>query len=219
MLTYILVAIIIVLILFIVSKKIKKDKFSLKYTIDVRSDVDGEVYRVHSMHDDTLMAANTMARINANITKLLRHLREKYVRNPNMTAKYPRRTQSSKRILTLYNPDNLTENSPRDPEGDTSYTINKGEVLAMCIRKKSDDSNPLHDLNSLMFVALHELSHIAIADVAHPPIFWEAFKFILGEAYNIGILDPVEYYYHPVKYCGIVIDYNPAYDIDVKNYI
>ena len=33
--------------------------------------------------------------------------------------------------------------------------------------------------NSLMFIALHELAHIATKDIGHTFKYWENFKFIL----------------------------------------
>jgi hypothetical protein len=193
------------------------DNFTLNRTREVRSDVDGLRYRVHLIHKNSDAAADTMAELNRRAVELLRHLRGKYLRGP-LAGRAPARGRAVERLLGLYNPDNLAENSPRDPKGDTSYTIDKGAILAICLREKdparSGDAraHDIHDINTLTFVTLHELTHIALEDLNHPPRFWQAFKFILQDAVAAGLLRPVNYEISPTVYCGMDIDYNPLYD-------
>jgi len=117
------------------------------------------------------------------------------------------------KLLNRYNPDNLIENSPKDKQ-DTSYTLNKGSTIAFCLREK-DSTTQLHDLNTLIFVAIHELAHIAIDDNDHPPKFWKMFKFLLEEAELGGIYKSKDYKKNPVHYCGMEVNYNPIYDSNV----
>ena len=63
-----------------------------------------------------------------------------------------------------------------------------------------------------MFVMIHELTHIAILDVDHPPRFWRAFKFMLEEGEAAGVIENVDFSRHPEEYCGMVVDYNPLFD-------
>ena len=70
----------------------------------------------------------------------------------------------------------------------------------------------LIDLNTLTYVAIHELSHIASKSVGHNDEFWDNFKFLLIEAEKINIYTPVDYKKKPVKYCGSTIHDNPYYD-------
>ena len=199
----------------------KGDSFTLDRTREVRSDVDGLRYRVHLVHKNSDAAADTMAELNRRSVELMRYLRDKYLRGPRAGLS-PARSRAVERLLGLYNPDNLAENSPRDPEGDTSYTIDKGAILALCLREKNParkgdaSSHDIHDLNTLTFVTLHELTHIAIEDLDHPPRFWEAFKFILQDAVAAGLLKPVNYERSPTVYCGMDIDYNPLYDRELQ---
>ena len=44
-----------------------------------------------------------------------------------------------------------------------------------------------------MFVTLHELSHIATKTIGHKSEFWENFKFLLQQAKEAGIHNPVDY--------------------------
>lgn len=216
------IGVVIVLILIVVavgaaSAWKRRDKFTLDRTRGVRSGLDGLEYRVHLAHGNSAAAADTMANLNARVVELLRFLRKKYLRSPG-GRRFPGREVAVRRLLGLYNPDNLAENSPRDPEGDTSYTIDKGAILALCLREKdparSGDpaSHDIHDLETLTFVTFHELTHIAIKDLDHPRRFWQAFKFILQDAREAGLLQGVDYSRRPTVYCGMDIDYNPFFD-------
>ena len=67
------------------------------------------------------------------------------------------------------------------------------------------------DENTLTFVALHELSHIASKSIGHTEEFWSNFKFILHEAEEIGIYKVVDYSKNNVQYCGMKITSNPYF--------
>jgi predicted metal-dependent hydrolase len=63
-----------------------------------------------------------------------------------------------------------------------------------------------------MFVAIHELSHIATKSIGHKTEFWDNFKFLLENAKQAGIHSPTDYKKKPVEYCGMDIKDNPYYD-------
>ena len=67
--------------------------------------------------------------------------------------------------------------------------------------------------NTLMFVALHELSHIATKSVGHTTEFWENFKFLIQNAEKINIYKPQNYKEKPQKYCGMTISDSPYFDL------
>ena len=99
----------------------------------------------------------------------------------------------------------------------TAYSENKGEKIAFCLNKndKSNKGNDnLIDQHTLMFVAIHELSHIATKSIGHKSEFWENFKFLLEQAKESGIHMPVDYKKagNEKNYCGIKINDNPYYD-------
>ena len=50
-----------------------------------------------------------------------------------------------------------------------------------------------------MFVALHELSHIATKSIGHTKIL-ENFKFLIGIAKEINVYNPVDYSENPQMY-------------------
>lgn len=207
----VLLVLVVVLVAAFASRRSRFTRFGARHHL---SRYDGLRYRVHPTHHNPGEAADAMATINRRTVNLLRHLRNKY----RGSRAFPERAHSVDRLLARYNPDNLTENSPRDPSGDTSYTIGKGEVLALCLRERdpalsgSATVHDIHDYNTLMFVMVHELTHIAILEVDHPPRFWRAFKFMLEEAQQAGVLENVDYSRHPEEYCGMVVDYNPYFD-------
>jgi len=101
---------------------------------------------------------------------------------------------------------NFTRSGTRIYETDfnssyTSYAVNKGEELAFCIRCKP--SGELHDMNLLMYVAVHEMAHTACPESGHTPLFNKIFKFMLEEAVKTGLYKYEDYSRHPVVYCGM----------------
>lgn len=89
----------------------------------------------------------------------------------------------------------------------TSYSINKGEQLVFCIRDKLNNS--IHDINTLMFVAIHELAHIVTNELQHTDKFWNNMKKLLHRAEDLGLYTYVDYNTNPVEYCGMTIDSGP----------
>lgn len=68
------------------------------------------------------------------------------------------------------------------------------------------------DEHTLMFVAIHELSHVATKSIGHKSEFWENFKFLLENAKEAGIHVPTDYKKKPTEYCGMKLADNPYYD-------
>lgn len=204
------------LIVGIIYKKLHhNDAFTVDKAKKVVSTVDGIKYRVHESHTNPQKAADILAELNKCIIDLIRALRNKYIRGPDGDA-HPERRNMALRLLEHYNPDVLTENSPSGPSNDTSYTLDKGSLIAICLREKGSN-NFIHDFNTLAFVTIHEMAHIAIIDIDHPARFWSAFKLLLEEAEIANIYTSPQYAKFPRHYCGIMIDYNPLYDDNVHS--
>jgi len=100
------------------------------------------------------------------------------------------------------------EEAPND-DG-SSFTINKGDLVALCLRHKKGD-HPFHDYNTLLFVIIHEMSHIASISEGHNSEFIANFKFLLKEAKDFGYYEPVDYQKEPINYCGINVTNNPYF--------
>ncbi len=210
----------------LVRRLTKSDKFTLKQTVPVKASFDGMTYRVHPGHADPAAAANMLAQTNKRLIALMGHLKAKY-RDPLVRAVHPERAAAVEALLVRYSPDNLIENSPLDPDGDSAYVVEKGLTLALCLRERSPELKKclrggckgvdprtmrLHTPDTTLFVAIHELAHISIDDVDHPPRFWSAFKFLLIEAHAMGLLQNDNFARDPIVYCGLSVDYNPYYD-------
>lgn len=119
----------------------------------------------------------------------------------------PEHTYSLKRLKYWDNTfvfENIKESWKNDS---TSYSINKGEELVFCIRDKINNS--IHDINTLMFVAIHELAHIITDELQHTQKFWNNMKSLLKRAELLGLYQNVDYSINPVEYCGMIINSSP----------
>lgn len=195
----ILIAVFVALFIVLIVILSRDDNFAVQSTID------GEIYQVDKYGSTPQKSADIIATINIRIIKLLRHLKEKYIQCKGCHKKP--KSNVIQFLLFNFNPDVIVENSPRNAPSKTSYTTNKGEKLHLCL--KSKETGEYHDINTLMFVTLHELSHMATKQFNHVPEFWQNFKFILEEAIEIGVYKPVDYSRYPTRYCGMDITSSP----------
>lgn len=154
----------------------------------VKSTVDNRYYVVRKLPDQQ-QAADLLALINKDMIKLARH----------MIAKYPQNT-SILQLYENYNPNAVSEGSPI--RGYTSYSIDKGKKLILCIRQNNLE---FVDKNVVMYVAIHEMAHIMTKEIGHTDSFWQNFRFLVEEAMSIGVYTKVDYSKDPQDYCGIKI--------------
>jgi len=187
-----------ILIIFIVIISIKiyleSDAFNLKCII---SSVDGNKYCVRERNKISL-AADKLAIVTQNLKKLVEYVGKEYPERSNI-----------KRLVAGFNPTNIVETLPTSEY--TAYSENKGSKLAFCLDTEKG-SNNLIDENTLTFVGIHEISHIATSSIGHTNEFWKNFKFLLQEASKINIYTPEDYKKKPKKYCGMKLTDNPYYD-------
>lgn len=164
----------------------------------VRSTIDGHTYQVQD-RPDAQAAADLLARIRERLDRLRRHLEK-------MAPKDPR----TARIVGHFHSDRISEAPENEPEGTTSYSINKGEKIVFCLRRRGGpDAGKLEDINMMMFVAIHELAHIATEEVGHTPLFWENMAWLLEEAINTGVYTKQDFKTQPQKYCGVEVTSSP----------
>ncbi len=89
-----------------------------------------------------------------------------------------------------------------EPESSlTSYSVNKGRELSICLRSKK--TNQLHDINLLMYVVIHEMAHMGCPEIGHGNLFKKIFKFFIEESIKIDIYKYTDYGNNPVEYCGM----------------
>lgn len=124
----------------------------------------------------------------------------------------PRKDVRTKKLEERFNKNRIFEVNPNNSNNWTSYTIDKGRQMGLCLKNKYND---YHNLNTLKFVFLHELGHVVSDTFHHDLNFWENFKFLLNIAYRNNLVDVVDYQNYNTPYCGIIIDYNPYLDSEL----
>ncbi len=180
------IALVFIILFILIKKKIK----SINY---VKAN-DGLNYMVYPSSDE-IEKANLLSELINKLFRLKTHLVEKYLNLDEKWSKYVSRLNEN------FN-ENKTSIYETDPSSNlTSYSVNKGEELAFCLRCK--DTNKLHDINTLMYVGLHEISHIACPEIGHGDLFKEIFKHFCLEAVNINIYKAQDYSVNPTRYCGM----------------
>ena len=188
---------VLIFLIIIISYRMYKnsDMFQLKCIV---SDVDGRKYCVREREKIDL-AADRLANVNQKLIKLVNYCYENFPDDERV-----------QRLREKFNPKKIVETLPTSEY--TAYSENKGEKLAFCLDKKRNSTDNLIDINTLTYVAIHELSHICSISVGHTPEFWDNFKYLLIQAKKIGIYNPIDYKKNPGEYCGMAITDNPYYD-------
>jgi hypothetical protein len=160
--------------------------------IKVKSNIDNNEYTVQ-IKEDSLEAANLIATVRERLLVLMEHLEKSYGKD-------------DKRVMQLkknFRPDRLKEGVTTP--GYTSYSVNKGEQIILCLRNNDE----LVDINTLFFVVLHEFAHLATESIGHTEEFWDNFRWILEESINIGLYIKQDFNIKNVEYCGMSITSSP----------
>jgi len=93
--------------------------------------------------------------------------------------------QYEKNILKLKDRCDQTEFSENvNNDKITSYNINKGEKIVLCLRSKID--NKIQDINLLTYVLIHEITHSATKTYGHDQNFLQLFDLLLIKAEEYG---------------------------------
>ncbi len=99
-------------------------------------------------------------------------------------------------------------------EKSAAYTLNKSTEIRLCIRTSSG----FEDINTSMFVILHELAHVMSIGFGHGEEFKQNFSYIVNIASNIGIYYPQKFNENPISYCGVEINTTPCSSEDSCEY-
>jgi len=67
----------------------------------------------------------------------------------------------------------------------------------------------LVDVNTVMFVTLHEMAHLMTVSSGHTQEFWTNFRRLLQDAMKAGVYTQINYSRSPVEYCGMMITDSP----------
>ncbi len=122
--------------------------------------------------------------------------------------------ESVHRLIKRFKLDNVQETSAND--SGTSYTVDKGNELHLCLRNKEDKT--FHGVNLLMFVALHELAHVMSKSYGHNEEFTKNFVYLLKMSSRCGTYAPVDYSRNSQKFCGIQVNYNPMFNSESSKF-
>lgn len=152
----------------------------------IESKLNSQKYVVLNKYDSN-NAADLLAEISIRLKKLQNYL--------NINHK----NKLSNNIDNRFNSNNISEGSPDTKY--TSYTVNKGEKMVFCIRDKK--TKKLHDINLMMYVSIHELSHVSCDTIGHGEEFTKNFKFLLEVAEKLKIYNPIPFGTKSIEYCGL----------------
>ena len=174
---------------------LQSDYHNLKCVI---ARTDGNTYCVRDSKK-TQERAELLAKMTVRMKKLAEHLKQTMPDDPRVHL-----------LQKNFNPKRIVETLPTSEY--TAYSEDKGKKLAFCLQEYKNKAK-LIDLNTLMFVALHEMSHLITRSIGHENEFWDNFKFLLKEANNIGLYEPQDYGKTPQDYCGMKLTDNPLIDM------
>jgi hypothetical protein len=183
------------ILLFCLKIYYESDAYNLKCIIASK---DGNKYCVRE-REKLELAADLLAEVTQKMKDMVSYMKEKHPDDPR-----------TKRLVDGFNPKKISETLPTSEL--TAYSENKGEKIAFCLNT-TKEGNRLIDINTLTFVALHELTHIMTVSIGHKQEFWQNFKYLLQNAKKAGIYYPVDYKKAPQQYCGMTINDNPYFDL------
>ena len=162
----------------------------------VKSTVDQRHYQVRDLPDKQ-EAANLLARGREQLQTLVDKLRQHYPNDKRVTL-----------LASRFNPEAISEISGNADPKYTSYSVSKGERIVFCLRSR-DKQQKLITLQTLLFVAIHELAHVMTVSVGHTKEFWDNMRFLLANAIVWKMYAPVNYSKKPEPYCGLNITSSP----------
>ena len=117
--------------------------------------------------------------------------------------KYPDYEEYIELLGKNFNEDR-TQIYENDPNSDlTSFSVNKGEEVAFCLKSKKTGN--LHELNLLTYVAIHEMAHMGCPEIGHGDLFKKVFRFLTLRAIEMNIYEKEDYASSPVEYCGMIL--------------
>ena len=102
-----------------------------------------------------------------------------------------------KKIKNMEIIENLTDE-------DSSYTINKGERMVVCLANRETDK--IYNYNLILYVLLHEVSHMICKSYGHGEEFKIIFHKLCKKAIELGKYKYVNYKKYPEEYCSLTLN-------------
>ena len=129
-------------------------EFNLKCIV---SDKDGKKYCVRE-RKNMEKAAKLLEGISDKAEQLVLYVYDKY---PEM--------ETVQQLKERFNRDVIMESLPNSKY--TAFSENKGEKVSFCLNKEKGNNDDLIDAHTLMFVCIHEMSHIMTKSIGHDSTF------------------------------------------------
>ncbi len=204
---FFIITVLLLLVLIMIThlkKKGRIESFLIK-----KSSLNNTDYEVQGDLPQPDFAADLLAQLNEKTSLLKECLQNKYINNSDSNIEQQDLVAVKRLINRLELNDFYIDEAPFE-EDSSSYTINKKQI-SFCLRKKNKHRN-FHDLETLNFVLIHELAHVMSESTGHGSEFMRNFRFLLREAHDCGIYNPVNYGINPMTYCGVRVTHNPYYN-------
>lgn len=189
---YFIISIIFVIVLFIIYFISYKYYFYDK-SIYLKSNKDNKLYLIKNTKNKYKKVELIDKLVNS-LYQLLEYLYVKDININNVNIEDIKKKIKESEII-----ENLTNT-------DTSYTVNKGEKLILCLADRKTDK--LYDYNLLIYVLIHELAHIMNSTYGHDDAFKKTFRQLIDIAEEIGIYEYEDYHKYPKHYCGMLLNTN-----------
>lgn len=177
------------------------DYFQLKCVIS------SENQKTYCVRERTKVAeaSDLLAKVSDKLEKLVQHMQADAPNDPMV-----------QRIVQKFDANKIKEILPTSEY--TAYSENKGEKLALCLNetKENPDSRLINE-NTLMYVAMHELTHVGCVSVGHGDEFWTNFKRIIEFAVKHNLYTAVDYKKKNELYCGMNLTDNPYFDKSITS--
>lgn len=155
----------------------------------VRSNVTGKEYTVKRSPDSQQMA-DRLATLEKLLHRLLDGAASLLPGNPRIAA-IRRRWDGT-----------LAEVEAAD---EVAFSVDKTSIH-VCLRTPS---GAIENVNTSMFVLIHELAHVATADYGHSPEFWANMRFLLELAERLGLYTYENYDPTATTFCGHPLGASP----------
>lgn len=151
--------------------------------LNIKSNTDGKIYKVRN-NKYAQESSDVLGTINKRLSILVDSIRD----NENITFILPTENYLNENLFNM----------------DTTYTINKSSIY-FCLSPRDSDTG-IYDINTLMYVALHELAHIASKSIGHTIEFYGVFEQLKKFAIKYNIWKYTDYSKNPQEYCGLIIN-------------
>jgi hypothetical protein len=194
-----LILVILAIFIILIYTILKKEKFDAsRYLVQISDDNEKAVDLLATLYNNIKL---TIIYGNEKINKIKEIPNENITENEKELLTYE---PYLKTILNRIDYVTIRESVPKSKY--TSYSVNKGEELVFCIRSK--ETNELHDINDLMYVAIHEIAHIGCPELDHTPLFYKINKKLLELASEINVYTYTNYNSKSLNYCGLLLTTN-----------